>query len=76
LHTPTIDPAQLLRTWLTSLRAGEPQVMDALALVPLYTDSSPPPFDYVTLAEAHARGQVVVSAYSVWASSPRVWAHQ
>src|SRR4030081_325043 len=61
MGTPTADAAQLLSTWLTSLHISEPQVMDALALVPLHADSPPPPFSYLTLAEAHARGQVVVS---------------
>jgi hypothetical protein len=35
--------------------------MDALALVALHTDSLPPAFSYLTLVEAHACGQAVVS---------------
>ena len=35
--------------------------MDALAVVPLHSNSPSPEFNYLTLPEAHATGQVVVS---------------
>lgn len=35
--------------------------MGALAVVPLHADAAPPPFGYLTLAEAYAEGQVTVT---------------
>ena len=55
------DAAHVLNTYLMSLRAGEPQLMEALAVVPLHTDSLAPSLTYLTLAEAHAQHQVVVA---------------
>ena len=55
------DTPRVLHTYLSSLRTGEPQLMEALAVVPLHTDSLTPSLSYLTLAGAHAHHQVVVS---------------
>jgi hypothetical protein len=57
----TAKPEHVLNNYLTSLRAGEPQHLDALELVSLHTDSLAPSLTYLTLAEAHAQHQIVVS---------------
>ena len=59
------NPAQLLNPWLRSLHPGKSLVMDGLALVPLHTRSAPPSLDYMTLAEAYATGDVIVSEKSI-----------
>ncbi|TME39254.1 MAG: hypothetical protein E6I75_05790 [Chloroflexi bacterium] len=61
MGTPTTDEAHVLNTCLDSMHIGEPQVIDALTVVPLHSNSPSPEFNYLTLPEAHATGQVVVS---------------
>ena len=61
MGTPTTDEAHVLNTWLESMHIGELRVMDALAVVPLHSNSPSPELNYLTLPEAHAAGQVVVS---------------
>jgi len=59
MHDP--NSSQQLAAWLTSLRPGESQTLDALTVAPLYADSAPPPFSYLALSDAHASGLVGVT---------------
>ncbi len=35
------NSSQQLAAWLTSLRPGQPQILDALTIAPLYTETAP-----------------------------------
>ena len=61
MNARATDPAHTLTNWLESIHVGEPQLLDALALLPLRADCPPPPFNYLTLSAAYAEDQVVVS---------------
>ncbi len=55
------NSSQQLAAWLTSLRPGQPQILDALTIAPLYTETAPPLFSYLVLSDAHATGLVGVT---------------
>lgn len=53
--------ARRLGAWLAGLRLGTPAIVDALAVAPLYAEALPTSFNYLTLDEALATGQVAVT---------------